>query len=345
MSKKSLARGKVNLASVADYSSLQEKREPGVRRPLFTARFLHNLRERHEKTSMKGLEVLGELKVFYEKLMLLSNTSDYEQHFDVSQEIEKTFKNLYLNSTWLAKEQINYLIGWVVLKARHELILHDKIEALEHVHCTKNQFMSVSRCEWSPNRGRDFEDYFRELAKASNHSRMWLWTFDKKPNAAGVKIILDGIGGIPSDLSNLPAPSFLRKDALFQEAVQNSIEVLDRAKKADGANQIAALDTACLNLLKAFGILENYMLWEDIIRKDFVKKLPEQKLSLSMLIGEINNAENLLKSGESDKAEKIFRQILNSVEPHMKNEIRDIIRLAYAFAATEPKALSESNLA
>ncbi len=294
---------------------------------------------------MKGSEVLSELKVLYKKLMVLNHASGYENHFDASQEIEKTFKNLYLNSTWLAKEQIHYLIGWVILKARHELILQDKIEALEHVHCTGNQFMSVSRCEWSANRGRDFEDYFRELAKASNYSRMWLWTFDKKPNAASVKLILDEIGRIPSNLSNLPAPTFLRKDTVFQEAVQNSIEALGRAKKeTDGAKQIAILDTACTNLLKAFGILENYLLWEDIIRKDFTTKLPAQKRSLSKLIGEIKNAENLLKNWEYDKAEEIFGQILGSVEPHMKNEIRDIIRLAYVFAAAEPKALAASNL-
>ncbi|MFA5929603.1 MAG: hypothetical protein WC861_01865 [Candidatus Micrarchaeia archaeon] len=299
----------------------------------------------HERTSLKGEEVLIELRNLRNLLANLGSKKEYGECMDASRAANESLHNVRFNSTWLADEQVKILIGWVVLRARHEMLIDRNIEAIS---CAPTLdmgwggYVSVSRREWNRERPSEMDDCYNALASGFNNANIWFHALGRDPRSIG--LIVKEMEPALEKLSSLKMPDYFRKEPIISDFLSNAIALLEKAKDEHTGNdaRVAAMDALCNGALAASEIAQNYRIWEDIARKDFTHVLPKQKLSLSELIGAFKEAERLLGANEFEKADAAFRKIYESSEPHIKKEIREFIRLSHYFNSTDPAAIPEA---
>ena len=293
----------------------------------------------HEKTSIRGPEVIQALKNLQEKLMAFATIQDYGEYMEANRLGTETLHKLYFNSTWLSGDQAKSLTDWVLLRARHELLLQNKIEAFEHVP-SMDLFSQISRQNWKRDRIDAWGDCYSPLAETGNFARMWLWSgFDHTPS--NIKIYSQEIKSALDKIGRAQMPKYFRKDIVFQKAIRLAKKDFVKAQdeNAESNYRIAMMNSACANMLKAFDLLENYILWEEIVQKNSSKKSHKQNLSLSELMDIFKKAELVLKTEKYEEAVKTFEELYNSTEPHLREKIQDFIKLSFYFAEREYLAI------
>jgi|GEM_PF-6183295 len=302
----------------------------------------HKLWVDHEKDSLKGEEVLRALRGLRDKLAVFSAKKEYGECFDASREAGEALQNVRRNSTWFAEEQVKILIGWIVLRARHDMLLQRNIEAISHAPTMEPGLDSISRREWNRERPSEMDACYSALASGFNNANIWFHALDRDPGSIG--LIAKELKPALEKLGSLKMPDYFRKEPIISDFTKNAIDLLEKAKDEHSGSEsrVAAMDALCNGALAASETAQNYRIWEDIVRKDFTRVLPKQKMSVSELIGAFKEAERLLAANEFEKADAAFKEIYESAEPHIKKEIKEFVRLSHYFNSTDPAAIPEA---
>ena len=296
----------------------------------------------HERTSLKGEEVLLELRNLRNLLASLGCKQDYGECFEASQAARESFHTLRYNSTWLAEDQVRSLIGWVVLRGRHEMLLQGNTTAISHAPALDDDMTSISRKSRNNSRPSDMDACYYALARTFNCANIWFHGINRDPRSIG--LIAHELKPALEKIVSMKMPDYFRKEPIISNFLNSASGLLEKAKDEHSGNdaRVAAMDALCNGALAASETAQNYRIWEDIVRKDFIRMLPKQRMSLSELIGAFKEAERLLGANEPGKADAAFRAIYESSEPHIKKEIRDFIRLSHYFNSTDPAAILEA---
>jgi len=301
------------------------------------AKFFFN----HEKTSLKGEEVLREMRNLRGLLANLASKRDYGDCVEAGRLASDSLHTLRYDSTWLAEEQVKVLIGWIVLRARHDMLQDRNVEAISHaptLDCGSG-YISISRREGNRERPSEIDGCYDALTSGFNNANVWFHAVQRDPRA--IKLFPKELKPALERLGNLPMPAYFRKEPAISNFISTALTLLEKAQdeQYDNETRVAAMDALCYGALAAFETAQNYRIWEDIVRKDFTRVLPKQEMSLSELIRAFKEAERHLTANEFDKEDAAFMAIYGAAEPHIKQEIKEFIRLSRYFHSSNPVSI------